>query len=122
MQNRRCRRKIRRWVHATTVFLVGGIALRVFLWGVAVYGASAHACGCSDGVCCCHPTSSVPRLEPCRWKNYLEAGSLLTPGLEPSLFLGFPEPPALFGGGVGIFRPSFANPPDLPEPPPRPYA
>ncbi|GBC85459.1 hypothetical protein HRbin11_01909 [bacterium HR11] len=121
MQGRRYRRKVGRlWTRKTAVLLAVGIALRVFLLGMAIYGTPAHTCGCSDGVCCCHPTSSVPRLEPCRWRGYPEAGlAYLTLWVEPSSLSWTPEPPAAFEDGIGSFLSRFESPPDLPEPPPR---
>ncbi len=123
MQGRGSRKGWRSCVHGTAALLAVGMTLRVFLLGFAVYGTPAYTCGCSDGVCCCHPTSSVPRLEPCRWKGFPEAGfALLTPWAGPSPWVGTPEAPTAFLGRIGILRPSFESPPELPDPPPRTLA
>jgi len=121
MPDRRRRRKAwRLCVRGTAALLAVGIALRVFLLGTAVYGAPGHTCGCSDGVCCCHPTSSVPRLEPCRWGGYPGAGlAYLTLWVEPSPFSWTPEPPPAFEGRTEAGLSRFESPPSLPDPPPR---
>ncbi|MDW7983507.1 MAG: hypothetical protein RMK16_02310 [Acidobacteriota bacterium] len=121
MKDRRYPRKARwLWIRGTAGLLAVGVALRVFLVGVAVYDTSAHTCGCSDGVCCCHPTSSVPRLEPCRWKGYPEAGwAYLTLWVEPSPLSWTPELLTTFEGGAEAVQSPFESPLFLPDPPPR---